>query len=80
LPESARRHCLDVFQSWLLARFKDQTFRGDPHYARRNDPPSNRPAPTARSSPRTSRFGVRKAAGAKLNGWRYAYYAAASAA
>ncbi len=25
LPEPARRHCLDVFQSWLLARFQDQT-------------------------------------------------------
>ncbi|WP_242479682.1 DUF4351 domain-containing protein [Lamprobacter modestohalophilus] len=25
LPESARRQCLDVFQSWLLARFQDQT-------------------------------------------------------
>ncbi|NEX17722.1 MAG: hypothetical protein C1943_14145 [Halochromatium sp.] len=25
LPEQARRHCLDVFQSWLLARFQDQT-------------------------------------------------------
>ena len=23
--EEARRHCLDVFQSWLLARFDDLT-------------------------------------------------------
>jgi len=25
LSDNARRHCLDVFQSWLMARFQDQT-------------------------------------------------------
>ena len=25
LPDLARRHCLDVFQSWLLVRFNDLT-------------------------------------------------------
>ncbi len=33
LSDPVRRRCLEVFQSWLLARFDDLTLKGDPGHA-----------------------------------------------